>query len=446
MNELLLGLSIIGVVLVISWGLLQRSRQIQYPFLIATVYIGWVTPQLVGLSLAPPYDLPPGALSKTIVMATLCLAALFFGYTLNKKPARLFWWKFNDDRLILCAAGLSLFGAYFFFQVAAMAELATAEYRGQWSGAITIYVFLSNSLTVGMVIALVMHLLRPRWTTLAIVGFDLIFFLIRIVIQGRRAAMVELGMITLMALWFRRHWLPPRWFIIISIVGGALLINSIGEYRNAMTAEDRFNWSGASLQSIFEIDFVGNLRSIATGEKGTEELRNAVMNIEAADELGVYDYGLSLWNQFIFAFVPGQWFGPDVKQGLTIDFGNDAKAYFNFVPYPGTTLTGFSDAFLSFWYFGAIKFFLAGLIVSRWYLAAINGNIVAQMVMMLIITDAMQLVTHSTGTFFLGFIDIGIFLLPALLLSRVRFSNKSPIDRSKANAPLFPTSGRGVGR
>lgn len=420
MNGFLLSALIGSCLLIVGWGLAKRQRLIQYPFLIAVVYLGWVVPQLIGLSMAPPYDLPTGALAKTILMALLCLIALFYGYTLNKAPTRLFWWKFSETRLIWCAAGLSLFGTYFFFKVMALAEAASAQYGGAWSGTITIYYFLSRTLTIGMVIALVLHFIRPRRITFAIVAFDLLFYLNRIIVQGRRAAMVELTLMLLMALWFQRRWLPPRWTIVTVMIAGTLMINSIGDYRRTMTSADRVSWTGSDLSEIANIDFIGNLKGIATGERKSEELRNAIMNIEAADQIGAFDFGLSLWNSFVTAYVPGQWVGPSLKRSMTLDFENDSTAYFHYVPYPGSTLTGFSDAFLSFWYFGAIKFLLAGLIMSRWYQAAVRGNIVAQMVLMLVITDSLQLITHSTSGFFLGFVDLAAFLLPALVFSRVK--------------------------
>ena len=100
---------------VIGWGLMERERLIQYPFLAASVFLGWMLPQLWGLT-NHPY-LPRGGLEKTIFMAILCLAATWWGYTMNNRPAKLFWWKFNRQRLLWGSAGLSLFGAYFFFKV-----------------------------------------------------------------------------------------------------------------------------------------------------------------------------------------------------------------------------------------------------------------------------------------------------------------------------------------
>jgi len=418
MSEFLLGILIVCCLLILSWGLKRRSRMIQYPFLVAAVYLGWMVPQFLGLT-KHPY-LPQGALSKTLVMAILCLGAVYLGYTISPRPARLFWWRFDDRRLLFGSLVLSLLGAFFFFKVSQLAAEVTAEHGGAWTGAITIYIFFARLLTIGLVIAIILHLMKPRWQTLVIISFDLLFYLDRIIIKGRRSAMVELALMALMAAWFYRRWLPSRWVIVAGLVGGALVINSIGDYRSTMLGEDRTTWSGAGLQQIMEIDFIGNLQKIAEGESGNHELQNAVMNIEATDHLLVFDYWLSLWNQFVFQFLPGQWIGHDLKQALMLHFDNDAQTSSDYVPHFGSTVTGLSDAFQSFWYFGAIKFFLAGLIMRRWYQAGVNGNIAAQMILMLIISDSLQLITHSSQGFYMGFIELAAFLLPVLFFARTK--------------------------
>lgn len=435
MTEFLIDILLVCCLLIFAWGLKRRSRMIQYPFLIAAVYLGWVVPQLLGLT--HNRYLPPGALAKTTFMATLCLAAVYFGYTTNRRAARLFQWQFDERRLLKGAAALSVLGAFFFFKSSALAAEASAEYGGAWTGPITIYVFLARLLSIGMVIAIVLHLIRPRWQTLAIVGFDLLFYLDRIVIHGRRADMAELALIGLLALWFQRRWLPPRGIVMVGLIAGALLVNSIGDYRATMLREDRATWSGAGMQSIMEIDFVGNLQKIVAGEIMGGELQNAAMNIEAIDQLLVLDYWLTLWNQFVHDFVPGQLVGFEVKQSLTLDFDNDAQAYFGYVPWPGTTLTGFSDAFQSFWYLGAIKFFLAGLIMSRWYRASVSGNIAAQMIVMLVVAASLHLVTHSTGHFYMSFVPLAAFLLPVLLFARIKPVRAGAALSNPGTGPMF---------
>ena len=417
MTEFLLWLLVLSGAAILVWGWQRRDRMIQFPFVAAVVFLGWVTPQLFGLTSYP--SRPQGALEKTIFMAWLCLLASWAGYLFNRRPARLFEWRFDRRRLVWASVALSLLGAFFFYQVSLLAVDVIATFGGQWTGVITIYVFLARLLTVGFVMALLLHLAKPTWLTLITVLFGLLFYLDRILIHGRRADAVELCLMVLMALWFQRRWLPPRGLMIGVFLLGALFVNSIGDYRSTMLGKDQYSWSGAGVAKFFEIDFGGNLRDIVEGKQPSYELSNAMLSIEAADRRVDFDYGVSLWNGFVQRYIPGQLLGPGVKRSLYIEREDSARQLFGLVPHLGSTMTGLTDAFQSLWFFGASKFFLIGFIMSRWWHAARAGNRVAQMVLMLCVGASLHAITHTTHHFFLVFVEIVTFMLPALLYARV---------------------------
>ena len=373
-------------------------------------------PQFLGLTNA--YGLPPYALDKAVLMATLCLGASYWGYVQNRRPAKLFQWSFNRNRLLQGSIALSVIGAYFYYKVGQLAVEATAETGGAWTGIITIYVFFAQMLSVGFAMALILHFRRPSFGTWLVIGFGLLFYLERILIAGRRADSVELFLMVLYALWFNRRWAPPRTLIIGAFIVGALFINSAGDYRSTMLGEDRTSWSGAGIEKVFAIDYIGNLTAIAEGQGGGEEVRNAVFTIEAVDRRLSFDYGFSLWNGFLHSYVPQQFVGVAFKSALTIDLEDDAYKEFLYTPWPGTTYTGLADSFSSFWFFGAVKFFLIGFILSRWYRAANEGNFVAQLVIMLSMGAALHAITHTTHHFFLVFIKLAAFTVPVLLYAR----------------------------
>ena len=131
MTEVLLWLLVLSDAAILVWGWQRRDRMIQFPFLAAVVFMGWVTPQLLGLTSFP--GRPPGALEKTIFMAWLCLLACWAGYVFNQRPAHLFEWRFDRRRLVWASAALSLLGAFFFYQVCLLAvdviETPTCQYE-----------------------------------------------------------------------------------------------------------------------------------------------------------------------------------------------------------------------------------------------------------------------------------------------------------------------------
>jgi len=392
MTEFLFLIFVVQCVAITVWAALKRERLIQFPFLATAVFMGWILPQLLGLRNGS--TLPDGALTKLLLMSILCVAACFFGYVTNKKTAKMIFWPMSSNKLLAGSMLLSLFGAYFFFKVNDLAAEAYETTGGSWTGIITIYAFLSRAIAVGLVIAVVQFFQRKSWISISIIIFDLLFYFDSIFLKGRRANMVELFLIIMFAFWFNRRWAPKRWVFFSSLVVGTLLINGIADYRGTMLGADRVTATGAGYREIMKIDFLGNLENIASGDGASDELLNAALKIEAADQWLLFDYGSEFWNALVFRYLPGQWVGSDVKSALMFEKNDTAYRLFGHVAVPGTTSTGMADAFESFWYFGAINFFLIGLILSRWYNSAMVGNTNAQMIIMLTMTAALHSITQ----------------------------------------------------
>ena len=395
----------------ICWGMLRADRMYQFPFLAGAVFGGWVFPQLVGLSNSD--EIPTGALQKTLLMTILCAACCYLGHIANKRPLRSFAWQFDGRKLLRAATVLSLCGAYFYYEMSLLAETATAENGGGWTGIITIFVFFSSMVTVGLVLALVVHLNKPsRWSYMIII-FDLCLYFDRIVMNGRRAAMVELFVIAGLTLWFYRRKVVPRWLMLIMLVFGSLVINSIGDHRSAVVGQD-----AQGFDAVAKIDFIGNLESLFN--HGGPELTNAAYIIEAVDKNMTFDLGLSHWNGFVNAYVPGQLVGADLKRSIMLDLQSAAYSEFSYTPSFGSTVTGLSDAFASYWYFGALEFFFIGFVMAKLFRSGNIGNVVGQALLMLVFVDALQSITHTTDLFFVAWPKAFVFLMPALLYAKIK--------------------------
>lgn len=407
MTFTLLALLILICVTLLAWGYRKPERMLHYPFLAGCVFTGFVYPQLLGLSMNSE-KLPPYALDKTIFMTILCIGACYLGHTINKTPFQFFNWPFDNSRLLTAATILSLSGAYFFFKVS---ELAEGIMTNRWTGIVTIFVFLSTTLTIGLAIALAVHTLYPSRWSLAIIIFDVAFYLHRIVFLGRRRFTFEFIIMLGLVFWFRFRKLPSRLALVTIIILFTFWINSVGDYRTAVIGEE-----SGGFKDVFKIDFVGNLQGIAS--EGGHDLTNAVYNIEAFDRRGNFDMGLRHWNGFIDYHVPGQFVGYDIKRNLMVNLDNAALKEFNYRPKTGSTNTGISDSFLSFWYFGAIKFLVIAYVMRSLFRAANRNSLVALILLMLIYSGALESITHNTGRFFIAWFRIIAFLGPSLLFAK----------------------------
>jgi hypothetical protein len=252
---------------------------------------------------------------------------------------------------------------------------------------------------------------------LTIVGA--LFYLDQIVIGARRGVAAEFIFIILCVFWFSRKKAIPRVVMVAVLFAGTFAIYSIGEYRavvtqggysTALAGGVKRDWNQVSKIPYLQ-DFDSSLN------EGGPEMRNAVYGIAGTAKTLKFDFGLFNWNRFVFNFVPAQLVGNGIKESLMFKL-NDALAEFGYLAPTGSTMTGISDSFGSFWYFGCLKFFVIAFILRKIYLTASSGNILAQVSYPILLMPGVESVTHSTQNFFNAAIHIGIFLLPTLIFMR----------------------------
>jgi hypothetical protein len=431
---LLVTLAILCALLLLQ-GMLSRGRIYQYPFLAGAVFAGFALPQFVGLAHYP--FLPDGALEATLIMANLSAAMCWLGSAAVHRPLRAFNWDYDERRLLIVAAALSLLGGYFYYAISRLPVEMTGI--SQWTGLPVAYLFLARILTYGFAIGVLLFARTGSRAALLVAVYGAVFALDRIVNAGRRQDLIEFLTIIMMAFWFQRNRCVPRPVMLAGLVLGALFVNSIGDYRAAAENAD-----GPSWDTVSRIDFVGNFSRLS--EQGGAEVRNAVFNIAAVRRSMKFDLGLGHWNALIFSYVPAQIVGTALKQSLYLPLPDPAYEEYLYTPPMGSTWTGLSDAFQSFWYFGALKFFLIAFVMQKLWLAAQGGNLTAQLLYMLMPVYALEAITHTTQYFLGPWVHMAIFLLPALLLARRRCSGRALSDREATANERRGSSGRLGGR
>nr|WP_245312448.1 hypothetical protein [Rhizobium sp. R693] len=319
---------------------------------------------------------------------------------------------------------MSLLGAYFYYELSRIpADLVVGV---QMSGASVMYVFFSRLLCYGLAIAALCFARRMSAAAMCIIAFDLVFYLDRILVTGKRAEAVELCMIFLLAFWFYRGWMISRILAIAALLLGTVGMASMGDYRNITRVNAAPVWS-----DIANIDVVGNITELLS--EGGPEMRNAVIRINSTDTTLDLDFGKVHWNHLIFAYVPAQLLGNNFKNALMLPMPIPGRDY---NPATGSTETGMADAFQSFWYFGALKFFLLAYLMHRLWVSANAGEASAQVVYMLSIVPAMHAVSHQTDWVLTVWVHMLMFLLPALAYARVEPRATARSDYGKSNVPF----------
>jgi hypothetical protein len=441
LDLLLLLLVAAGATAMAIWSLRSRDGMYQFPFLASAVYIGWILPPAIGL--CNNTSIPDGSYAAMMFMALLCLIAIFAAQEMPLKPRPVRPLEYDEKALMLGSAGLTVFGAFFAFMISSLPPEALV---GQWSGPATIYLFLAHAQYYGFAIALSLLLRNFTWPLCLIAVFNLYFFLAAIVIGGRRGVTMEVGLIILTALWFERRIVLRRWQMLIAVVIGTLAFNSIGMYRalvfeNSQLGYGSNEWRLPTLDRVLSLDYLGTLSSFA--ESGSEELRNAAVFISAKIESGNYNLGAGYWNDLVFHYVPGQLVGFDLKSSIMFQPDNDAYNVYFYEAQLGMTSTGLYDSFAAFGYFGALAFFLIGIMLRRYYTLSMVGDFRAKLLYGLLISTAMESITHSTSWFFSYMPQVFLFVLPVLAMAQARskqIRNTQAYPRNSARDAVY--SGR----
>lgn len=414
----------ITVLWLLAWGMLRRENIYEFPFLIGAISFSFVLPEVPGL--VNDRFLPEGAFDKTIAFLIVCLVMCWWGWRKNAKPFPIFRLDFDERRLLVVAAVLSLVGAYFYHALSRLpGELTIAV---QMTGVPVIYVFFSRLLCYGLAIALLCMARRPSWPAAIVILFDLAFYLDRILVTGKRAETVELVMMIALAVYFYRGITVPRWLIMVGVVAGTLMMSSMQDYRSITKAN-----TGSPLEQMAQIDVIGNAEALF--RDGGSEMHNAILRISHIDATMEFDYGKSHWNHLVFNFVPAQLVGSNIKEQLMVEMPSVARDY---NPVLGTTETGLADAFQSFWYFGALKFLLLAYVLSRIWASANRGEFAAQFTYMLSIVPSMHAISHQTDWVVSAWVHMLLFAAPLLAFAVVPSRRRPhPTDHYSPIPPML---------
>lgn len=412
-----------------------KGRFIQFPFWAGIIALGWFFPHAIG-GYFNAAIFPENAYTDSMLFAGLCTAALWFGFSsaLARIPSRPSWLDADFDVRKLYFAGAVLCTIGFFFQWKLWSLPEEYLERAIWTGATVKYSFFANLFKLGFITLWLLYLREHRVLVSRFIVFivpSLLLLLEAAVLRGRRAAMMELASYLVVSLWFVRRIAVPRWFILSGLVFGLIIVNAIGIYRTIMTNKD------ADLSTRFsqaaQAKYTDSMMN-KVAEAG-EELKNYVYYRQVYIDLGCYDFGASHWNKFIFNYVPAQIFGRDFKESLMIDPETSisllAEEMYGHHWKPGTTSTGYKDAFGSFGWLGFIKFMWIGYLMGVLYRHAMHGTFLGQLLYIYSLTVAMHAISHQTNGILVR-IWIYFFALAYPVLYLAKHRHKHPLDGEAA--------------
>jgi len=389
-------------VLMVLYYLLERGRFYRFPFWAGMIALGWFFPQAIG-GYFNVSVFPDGAYADSMFFATLCTGALWLAFELafSRRPPKPSWLDAPFDGRKLYYAGVLLCGFGFFFQWKLWSLPEEMLLQTQWSGATVKYLFLASVFKIGFAALWILYISQPRAFVPRMLLFIvpcLLLFFEAAVLRGRRAGMMDLVSYLLVSLWFVRRIALPRWFVIVGLSLGLILINGIRTYR--LILMDKEAPLSKRISEAIHADYLET--STRRLDESGAEFRNYVFYRQIYVDTGIYDYGMTHWNRFVHNYIPAQIIGRSQKESLMlkptdVDIKNLVYAKNSHKYKIGTTSTGYKDAFASFGWLGFVKFLLVGGLMGVLYRHAMQGAFLGQLLYIYALTKGMQSISHGTN-------------------------------------------------
>jgi oligosaccharide repeat unit polymerase len=364
--------------LILVAGFMRPNGYMQLPCLTAAVFLGWVVPQLWGLRSSHP-DIYDSYLATLHIFCLACLLATVWGWRAGVKSARKAVaprQSVSDSTLVKICIALTAVAVLMSAAIgsSALEERASAT----WSGPLTIMYFFSNLKVISLFLSIYLTLKMRRPTVWVLLAVNLFLYAPVVFLAFRRRGMLELFTCVILAFWFARRTIFPRVLIVAAMPIGILIVFAVGELRQLSLGED----GSRTWVAVSDLAKVNYLETTPfTNNLQTPELNNALNIVRFSGEYGVHTFGATSWNRIVFQWVPGQIVGAGTKQALMLNTNvpeHIAEIYNEDVRL-GSTPTAMGEAYLEFWFFGAIFFYATAFMMGRWWRQSHQGDQIAMM-------------------------------------------------------------------
>lgn len=394
------------------------------PVLFAAVYAGWLVPQL--WSLVAREVAPGDSLVTLLLMSLLCLGATILGWRTGKRgttiPLKGALPRIHEKKVGAAATiltGIALVG----FLGLGSDPMAT-EVGAMWTGPAAILSLILGVKSASFALSLMYFLRRRTSFSTSLLAINVIIFAPYIIFYFRRQVILEAALIIAYALLVIRNYALPR-----TVVVAALVVASIGVFAAEQIRTISVDGQAPKLSEIAKIDFLA-LNPI-NDPQGSPEIENAANLIYAVQTSNYYTMGGQFWNRFVFQYVPAQFVGADVKQGLMLTPWPSELTFkvSGYLPRAGSTQTGIATAFMEFWYFGCLIFYANAYIMGRLWRRALAGNSWDKVWYAAGVVPSMHMITHHAAIFYVTFFFFVLVLIIVSYVLRIISRPSDPISR-----------------
>ena len=433
-------LSFYALCVVLLWfaarGLLGGTKVFAYPTLAAMMGLAWVVPQGIELEQNPAnlYG------SETFwLYVTACFLFIAFGFRAGYSAQRRRTAgerdrsvpSFNNNRLIIAAAGLTALGLLSVFQILTS---DTSLMGAQWTGVITLWALLAKASGFGLCLAVLVFARTGSRLALVIAAVAAIPVAQSAFLSIRRESLFDLAILSVGAWYLARRSYPPRVFVVAGLLIGTVVLNTAGDIRERLLVGEESFAAVLSSQETYQ-----NFDYTSIGQKKASEVGLAQFDAWYVNQTGSWEVGAEHWNSLMSQYFPAFLFGRELKESLTLSTlaSRISKREEKGASSLGSTRTGFSDSYRAFGFFGVFIFYLISYLFGVLFARLNTGRIEAQYLYLVLLAEGLKVVTHSTSEFFAALPFVLILYWLTFRFARIQ---KHPASKARIFKPSLELS------
>lgn len=195
----------------------------------------------------------------------------------------------------------------------------------------------------------------------------------------------------------------------------------------SMTEIRRYNnYHEDSATSLYNIKYWDNFKASLTSPdlQFGMDLGNGAQLIDYVWENDAYDYGATIWNGFVYNYIPQRIIGESNKDAMRILKNKDMEKKINNTIFGITYVTAYFDAFRMFSFLGFLFFFWSGYIIGRFELKSKYSTIYSLLFLMTVLSIP-NMITGGIQYFMAQLEMLLIILMPIWIF----YINKKQINK-----------------
>jgi hypothetical protein len=228
-------------------------------------------------------------------------------------------------------------------------------------------------------------------------------------VKGSRndALILFLNLLLFFALWKPQMKRYIKILTVCFFLIGSVVSSAIGEFRNTLIKDPNRNVFDINYWETFKKSFYNSHTEVGM------DLGNAALGIDFCYKNDTYSYGLQLWNDFVYNYIPRRLIGDKNKKALMYHNEYIDRNLNHYWTHGVTTVTGYADAFSSFSFFGFILFALIGYIYGNIWQYSFYSDF-WRFIYLLTISQIPIFVTHNLQFVLARLEMVFIFLYPVI--------------------------------